>query len=149
MWEASRVKARQPTAACRRQRSRNRNPRSDNVHVCSSAGCAVVHDGKGKCPACTARSRATQDRVRRPDGNPYTGRGHAKFRAAVLRKDPICTECGVSPSTVADHHPVERVDLIARGLDPNDAQYGRGVCKPCHDRKAGHMYGWAHSNTYR
>lgn len=38
-------------------------------------------------------------------------------------------------STVADHWPVERVDLVAQGADPNDPQHGRGVCKPCHDAK--------------
>lgn len=42
--------------------------------------------------------------------------------------------CG-APSTVDDHHPYERRQLIDMGLDPNDPQYSRGICKPCHDAK--------------
>ena len=41
--------------------------------------------------------------------------------------------CG-QVATVADHYPVERVDLIAQGLDPNDPQRGRGLCSSCHNR---------------
>ena len=110
--------------------------------VCTAPGCPTIHNGQGKCPDCERRARAQQDKRRRPAGNPYANHGHQAFRNAVLDRDPICVVCNLAPSVVADHHPVERVDLIAQGLDPNDAQYGRGCCKACHDQKAGSMYGW-------
>ncbi len=93
----------------------------------------------GLCPAC----RGDADRDRRPDGNPYSSRAHrVDFREAVLARQPrcVCTgDCGrhdhlcAAPSTVADHHPIERRDLVSQGLDPNDPDRGRGLCKPCHD----------------
>ncbi|WP_284294541.1 hypothetical protein [Luteimicrobium album] len=38
-------------------------------------------------------------------------------------------------ATVADHYPTERRDLVDMGLDPDDPARGRGLCKPCHDKK--------------
>ncbi|KAK2701921.1 hypothetical protein QYM36_019422 [Artemia franciscana] len=64
----------------------------------------------------------------------YNTRGHQSFREAVLTRDPICVLCELRHSTIADHHPISRRDLIAAGMNPNDPQYGRGLCKPCHDR---------------
>ena len=87
--------------------------------------------GVTMCPTC----RRTADAKRRPNGNPYSTRGHRDFREAVLARDPICQVCMAARSTVADHHPIERVDLVAMGLDPNDAARGQGLCKRCHDRK--------------
>lgn len=98
------------------------------VRVCSTPGCPNLHPGSGKCPACRARS----DRARRPEGNPYVSRGHRRFRREVLTRDPVCVVCGQAPSTVADHYPHERRDLIAMGLDPDDPKFGRGVCASCH-----------------
>lgn len=93
----------------------------------------------GPCPAC--RTKADQDR--RPNGNPYNTTAHRLgFREEVLAKHPFCVctgDCGkhsnrcASRSTVADHHPIERRDLELQGLDPNDPDHGRGLCKPCHD----------------
>ena len=108
--------------------------------VCSRPGCPNLHDGTGRCPTCTAAA----DKARRPDGNPYASKGHKEFRRTVLARNPRCVcmgDCGdhtglcAARSTVADHHPLERVDLVAAGLDPDDPTRGRGVCKPCHDRK--------------
>lgn len=110
------------------------------LRVCSTPGCPTLHAGKGKCPTCTAKA----DKQRRPNGNPYATRGHRTFRDHVLAKHPYCQcvgECGHHDtmcgqrSTVADHHPLERRELVDAGLDPNDPQYGRGMCPRCHDRK--------------
>jgi len=98
--------------------------------VCSRPGCGTLHEGTGRCPAC----RAQADRERRPDGNPYKTAGHRSFREAVLARDPICVLCLRARATVADHFPIERRDLVAMGLDPNDPARGRGLCKACHDR---------------
>lgn len=84
----------------------------------------------GMCPAC--RAKAEQDR--RPEGNPYSTVEHQAFREQVLAKNPICVLCRRTRASIADHHPIERRDLVAMNLDPNDPQYGRGLCKACHDR---------------
>ena len=109
--------------------------------VCSTPGCPNIVEKGGRCREC----RAKADRKRRPDGNPYSTPGHLRCRALVLARDPRCVcegDCGRghhgmcgAPSTVDDHHPYERRQLIDMGLDPNDPQYSRGICKPCHDAK--------------
>lgn len=98
------------------------------MRVCSSPGCPNLHPSTGKCPAC----RDQADRARRPYGNPYASRGHRRFRREVLGRDPVCVLCGRAPSTVADHFPSERRDLVAAGLDPDDPIFGRGLCSACH-----------------
>ena len=81
------------------------------------------------------RSCATEaDRDRRPDGNPYTTPGHQRFREAVLTRDPVCVICLSAPATIADHYPIERVDLVGMGADPDEPSRGRGLCKRCHDK---------------
>jgi 5-methylcytosine-specific restriction protein A len=97
--------------------------------VCTNPDCPEIHQGQGRCPNC----RGQADKARRPDGNPYGTAGHRRFRAAVLTRDPICTLCDIAVSTVADHHPLERKELALRGLDPDDPDRGRGLCKRCHD----------------
>lgn len=52
----------------------------------------------------------------------------------MLERDPICVVCLVRVSTVADHYPRSKRELEQLGLDSNDPQYGRGLCKRCHDR---------------
>ena len=100
------------------------------LRVCSTPGCPTLHTGRGQCPTC----RTQADKARRPHGNPYGTKGHQAFRETVLTRDPICVLCRTAQSTIADHYPIERVDLIELGLNPNDPQRGRGLCKPCHDR---------------
>ena len=102
-----------------------------SMRVCSTPGCPNLHPRPGRCPQC----RAQADRDRRPHGNPYNSPGHQAFREAVLTRDPICVLCLATRATVADHHPTERRDLVAQGLDPNDPARGRGLCTPCHNRK--------------
>jgi 5-methylcytosine-specific restriction protein A len=97
---------------------------------CTQPGCPVLTD-RGRChqhrrEADQARGTATE--------RGYTGRGHQRFRRAVLRRDPICVDCRRAPATVADHHPLSRRDLLAAGLDPDDPAHGRGLCTPCHNR---------------
>lgn len=97
--------------------------------VCSGRGCAsLVPPGQSRCPACSAKA----DAARRPNGNPYSTAGHRSFRAAVLARDPICVICQQALATVADHYPIERRDLVRRGMDPDEPDFGRGVCDPCH-----------------
>lgn len=102
------------------------------MRVCSVHGCAEIYPTSegSRCSGCRkaadkGRGTATQ--------RGYTGAGHRTFRNAVLTRDPICVECGLRQSTVADHYPVSKRDLIAQGLNSNDPERGRGLCKPCHD----------------
>lgn len=113
--------------------------------VCSTPGCPHLIDHGSKCDRCRKQS----ERERRPKGNPYSNTGHRRFRRAVLARDPYCTcpgdtslgGCGRHqglcgrPSTVADHYPHERSELIEMRLDPNDPRFGRGLCAACHNTK--------------
>ena len=103
------------------------------MRVCSVTGCGTLYD-KTEGSRCTAH-RTEADRARgTASERGYTSRGHRAFRAAVLHRDPICVECRARESTVADHHPLSRKQLITQGMNPNDPAHGRGLCKPCHDR---------------
>lgn len=102
------------------------------MRVCSVSGCPTIFD-KAEGSRCQAH-RKEADRARGTAAERgYNSRGHRAFRAAVLQRDPICVLCGVKFSTVADHWPRSRKDLIDLGLDPNDPDYGRGLDKLCHD----------------
>lgn len=107
--------------------------------------CKQLHPGKGKCDACRAATQRASDQARgSAAARGYTGPGHIeRFRPGVLAKHPrcVCTEprhghedgrpCG-RPSTVADHWPFSRRQLVAARLDPDDPAHGRGLCAPCH-----------------
>lgn len=103
--------------------------RRSSIKVCSTPGCPELTHG-GRCPACAARAE-----VRRGSSSArgYGHRHRTRFRKAVLAKHPTCVLCRQAPSTVADHWPLDRRALQAKGLDPDDPVYGRGLCKPCHD----------------
>lgn len=49
------------------------------------------------------------------------------------------------PAVIADHYPLSRKELLARGLDPDDPRHGRGLCKRCHDQETADRQpgGWA------
>lgn len=99
--------------------------------TCSQRGCPTpTPPGQSRC-ALHERA-ADHDRGTAAERG-YTGAGHRRFREAVLDRDPICVVCHVRVATVADHYPHSRRELLAKGLDPNDPQYGRGLCKPDHD----------------
>jgi 5-methylcytosine-specific restriction protein A len=102
------------------------------MRVCSVPGCPELYDGThSRCP--NHRKQADKARGTARDRG-YNTPGHRAFRAAVLAKHPICVLCNRALSTVADHYPRSRKELIAQGLNPNDPDAGRGLCKPCHDR---------------
>lgn len=112
---------------------------------CTQPGCPVLTDS-GRCSqhrrlADQARGSATE--------RGYTGRGHRRFRLAVLRRDRCCVLCAAehrfTPATVADHFPRSRRELLAAGLDPNDPRYGRGLCEAHHNSEtARHQPGGWH-----
>jgi len=99
------------------------------VRTCTTPGCGILTPG-GRCPTCQAAADKARD-----SGTKTYGPGHrARFRPGVLAKNSgRCVHCG-QPATVADHWPLDRRDLIARGLDPDDPVHGRPLCAPCHNR---------------
>lgn len=109
------------------------------LKVCSCMGCQA-HPGScpqlartGRCERCDR----TADRARGTSHQRgYGSTGHQRFRAAVLRRDPVCQIPGCTqPSTDADHWPRGRDELIRLRLDPNDPRYGRGLCATDHKRE--------------
>lgn len=107
------------------------------MRVCSVHGCPTLYPASegSRCP--THRKAADRARGTASDRG-YNTPGHHAFRAAVLTRDPICVLCHRALSTVADHYPRSRKELIELGLNPNDPAAGRGLCKPCHDTETAH-----------
>ena len=116
---------------------------------------------RGHCsvPLCPYYQPCPQHRDPRPSAyaRGYGGKRWKGARRATIRRDPFCTCPGdwpgcahepgrcMSMSTVADHDPRERVDLVAEGVkDPDDPKYLRGLCASCHSRKTAHTRpsGW-------
>lgn len=115
--------------------------RTAGVKVCPQPGCPTLTDA-GRCP--THRRQA--DQARGTAAQRGYGHDHAtRFRPAVLHRDPICVLCLIAFSTVADHHPLSRRELVDAGEDPNDPRHGRGLCASCHNTEtARHQPGGWH-----
>ncbi len=114
-------------------------------HLCTTSGCPVILDAADPRSRCATHSRDA-DRAR--GTATQRGYGHAhrtRFRPGVLAKHPTC-QChdphrdpaldhppGHCPrwSTVADHWPLGRDELVAAGMDPDDPAHGRGLCASC------------------
>lgn len=112
------------------------------LSVCSRPGCSELSAG-GRCAKC--RREADQARGNRHERG-YGYDHETRFRAGTLAKDPVCVLCRSAPSTVADHHPLDRRELVARDMDPNDPAHGRGLCASCHGKATqanlGQRGGW-------
>lgn len=106
-------------------------PRRAGWRVCSTPGCPEFSHG-GRCDGCRAEAEQRRGTARQRG----YGRGHeVRFRPGVLARDPVCVLCGKAPSVHADHHPLSRRELVARGQDPDDPKHGRGLCQPCHAKE--------------
>jgi 5-methylcytosine-specific restriction protein A len=107
------------------------------MRPCVRNGCGKKALPKlGTCRAHTQQVRAHSDRKREGTRGSYSHKAWRECRAVVLDVNPWCVLCG-HLATVADHHPIKRRDLVAQGLDPNDPDRCRSLCKPCHDRHTG------------
>lgn len=103
---------------------------------CASDGCPnLTETGQTRCPDCQ-RQRQARLRQRRDTAihRHYNSRGHRRFRRLVLQRDPLCVLCG-DLATDADHFPLDLRALLAAGLNPNDPDHGRGLCRPCHSKE--------------
>lgn len=124
---------------------------------CGERDCPdLVYGGGGRCPKHLMARRAASTRFRREHDGDLYARGHRRrFRPGVLRKHPYC-QCERTdhawhreiacpqPSTDADHWPVDKRTLIALGLDSDDPQHGRGLCRRCHSSATARLQpgGW-------
>lgn len=109
---------------------------------CTSPGCPRK-TRTGRCDTCRTQKRTAYRRRNRRQHD-YGPRWPA-FRLNYLLANPRCVICA-RLSTVPDHWPVSRRDLLAGGiLDPDQDQYVRPLCKPCHDRQTAihQPGGWA------
>ena len=105
--------------------------------VCSQPGCPeIVEHGR-----CATHSREADQRRGTRHERGYGREHERRFRRGVLLRDPLCVctddhghgpQC-LAPSTVADHWPRDKRELMRLGLDDNDPQYGRGLCATCHN----------------
>lgn len=108
---------------------------------CSRPGCPeLVPPGRSRCDADIAAADARRGSSTQRG---YGVRHRRQFRAGVLARDPLCVCADTShghgprclaPATVADHHPLDRRELVAAGLNPDDPKHGRGLCADCHNR---------------
>lgn len=109
--------------------------------VCSVPRCPEYTDRGGRCPDHRREAEQRRGSARQRG---YGKQHETRFRPGVLARDPVCTcpgctscapagdrPCG-RPSVHADHWPLDRRTLTARGLDPDDPQHGRGLCGRCH-----------------
>lgn len=99
---------------------------------CTSPGCGGrPAPGSGKCSGCRGRQYRESDLRRGSPQQRGYGPEHREFRERVLERDPVCVLCEGRSSVIADHWPLSRRQLVAKGLDPNDPDRGRGLCDPC------------------
>jgi 5-methylcytosine-specific restriction protein A len=108
--------------------------------VCPTPGCPALTPG-GRCATCKAKA----EKARGTSAQRGYGRRHQdRFRKGVLARHPVCVICRQQPSTVADHWPLDRRQLVAKSLDPDDPVHGRGLCASCDSAQTAHRQpgGW-------
>jgi 5-methylcytosine-specific restriction protein A len=99
-----------------------------------SAGCGALVPS-GRCAGC---SRSAERQRGSSAARGYGKRHRTTFRAAVLERDICCVICRDEGlwvlATVADHWPLSRRELEQRGMDADDPEHGRGLCRGCHSK---------------
>lgn len=103
--------------------------------TCTTPSCDQLVTS-GRCDDCaTIAERQRGSSAARGYGKKHRDR----FRKAVLERDICCVICRQNDrwtlSTVADHWPLSRRELLEHGLDANDPDHGRGLCHDCHSRE--------------
>ncbi len=107
---------------------------------CSQPGCPELTSG-GPCEA----HKAQREAQREERGTSARGLRWVRRRKAYIYSNPWCLLCGRA-ATVADHYPLSRKQLVAKGVaDPDAFAHLRPLCVPCHNREtAKHQPGgWA------
>lgn len=114
------------------------------LKVCPTPGCPELVP-RGRCAGCTAQA----EQRRGTSTQRGYGRVHrTRFRDKVLARDPICVVCMRRASTVADHYPLSRRELLLRHMNADDPSNGRGLCAACHSAETAlnQPGGWNASN---
>jgi 5-methylcytosine-specific restriction protein A len=121
----------------------------------------LVYGGGGRCDEHLILVRRASNKARRERGPDLYGPSHRRrFRRGVLAKHPYC-QCDrsdhawhrdgpcLSPSTDADHWPIDKRTLIERGMDSDDPAHGRGLCHRCHSSATARLQpgGWHKPRT--
>ncbi len=98
--------------------------------ICCEPGCPkLIPAGTGRCPVHKRERQRAYDAMRgSAQERGYDSRWR-RTRAAFLRKNPNCAECG-APAVHA-HHIDGRGPLGPRGHDPKNLS---PLCHPCHSR---------------
>lgn len=71
-------------------------------------------------------------------------RSWQRKRARFLRENHLCVLClpALVPATVADHYPIDRRTMYARGIKDLDAPHRlRALCRRCHNRETAKTQG--------
>jgi 5-methylcytosine-specific restriction protein A len=113
--------------------------------ICSAPGCgAVVPKGQGKCDRCRRERYRELDARRLSPAERGYGSRWRRIQREFLAAYPWCeTEGCDQPAKVADHHPVERVELVRQGVpDPDRWEYLVARCISCHNRKTAQTVGF-------
>lgn len=110
----------------------------------------LIAAGARRCERCEAEAERRRGTAQQRG---YGSRHETRFRAGVLKKDPVCripTGCR-RPSTDADHYPLDRDELVRLGMDPDDPQHGRGLCARHHSQETAKRQpgGWARRGANR
>lgn len=100
--------------------------------TCSQPGCPAIVEQPGRC---TEHAREAEQRRGTFRQRGYGQRHRKRFRPGVLNRDVVCVLCCSALAVIADHYPLSRAELVAAGLDPDDPQYGRGLCRSCDSRQ--------------
>lgn len=122
------------------------------MRICSGPGCLrAVRDDVRFCDECATEhkqdrpsgaQRASADEILRQYSLPRWNKG---IRPRVLQRYPFCVDCGINPSTVADHDiPARLIVRVCRAerIFPFDPWGGfyimsnlKGRCHSCHNAK--------------
>lgn len=127
------------------------------LRPCPRVGChELIEPGQRACPD---HAREADQRRGTPAQRGYVGTDWRQVRRVVITRDPTCTcsdqrhghgsRCA-QPSTVADHHPATRRELVDQDVpDPDEPTRLRGLCASCHSKHTAETSpgGWHRSNA--
>jgi 5-methylcytosine-specific restriction protein A len=103
-------------------------------HGCAyPGGCAALVAHGKFCEAHQAPRESQAEYDRRRQGDPARIYNRARWQALrlmVIRRDPVCKDCGNEPSNTADH-----VVPVRDGGAKWDMANLQGLCAGCHNRK--------------
>lgn len=102
--------------------------------VCAEPGCPVLV-ARGRCEAHAKELRRRQEAGRPSAAERGYGPEWRRISAEFLAAHPWCLDCG-KPAAQSDHAPVDREELVRRGVPNPDAwEHLQPRCASCHSRR--------------